>query len=350
MDPHVESGNRGPLLVAVSWVLVFASGVFLSLRIYCKFKRKRNLWWDDYILIFSWLCLLIGSCILTVTTTLGFGKHFLAINPSVLPRMNFLGTVAGVFAIYAAILSKTSFATTLLRITEGKTRILLWFIIISVNIALGGTALIPWIQCTPVEKNWNFMTPGTCWNPQIFSKWGIVAAAYSGAMDILLAFIPWKMMWNLQMKEKFGVVIAMSLGVFAGAAAITKSVYIPEVAKGDFSCTCPPVFPLLSLSFTYLAIDVGAHLDLWGQVESAICIIAASIPVLRVLIVEHLHSQERVTDETPGERGLQTYATDTTSGARPPSFVFKEESDISMATSTSERVGGWRMGSQEALP
>lgn len=260
MDPDldVDTGDRGPLLIGVSWLLVLASGAFLSLRIYCKFKRRRNLWWDDYILIFSWLCLVIDSIILTRNATKGFGKHFLAINPTELTRMTFLGIVAGVFALYAAILSKTSFAITLLRITEGKMRILLWFIIFSVNIALGGSALIPWIQCTPVEKNWNFMVPGKCWDPQVFSKYSIVAAAYSGAMDLLLAFIPWKMMWNLQMKEKIGVATAMSMGVLAGAAAITKSVYIPLVAVEDFSCTSPPSkknppnkSPLSSLSSSF---------------------------------------------------------------------------------------------------
>ena len=201
MDSDVNTEDRGPLLVAVSWLLVTVSVIFLSLRIHCKFKRKRNLWWDDYILILSWLCLFIDSCCLTYNTTLGFGKHFLAINPEVLPKVDLMGTISGAFAIYAVIFSKTSFAITLLRISESKTRILLWFIIISVNIALGGSVLIPWIQCKPLEKNWNIMIPGKCWNPKIFSYYGIVAAAYSGAMDILLAFIPWKIMWNLQMKE-----------------------------------------------------------------------------------------------------------------------------------------------------
>ncbi len=34
-------------------------------------------------------------------------------------------------------------------------------------------------------------------------------------MDFVLAFLPWKIVWNLQMKnkEKFGVAAAMSLGV-----------------------------------------------------------------------------------------------------------------------------------------
>jgi len=39
--------------------------------------------------------------------------------------------------------------------------------------------------------------------------------AYSGAMDIVLAIIPWRIIWNLTMnkKEKFGVLFAMSMGV-----------------------------------------------------------------------------------------------------------------------------------------
>lgn len=111
-----------------------------------------------------------------MTATLGFGKHFLDINPEVLPKMGLLGIIGGVFAIFAAIYSKTAFAITLMRISERKTRILLWFIIVSVNIALGGVALIPWLQCRPVDKNWNVLAPGKCWNPKIYSTYGIVAA------------------------------------------------------------------------------------------------------------------------------------------------------------------------------
>ena len=39
--------------------------------------------------------------------------------------------------------------------------------------------------------------------------------AYSGTMDIVLALLPWKMLWHLPMnkKEKIGALIAMSMGV-----------------------------------------------------------------------------------------------------------------------------------------
>jgi len=38
---------------------------------------------------------------------------------------------------------------------------------------------------------------------------------YSGVVDIILALIPWKVIWGLQMRkqEKVGVIIAMSMGV-----------------------------------------------------------------------------------------------------------------------------------------
>ena len=49
-------------------------------------------------------------------------------------------------------------------------------------------------------------------------RWNILLiwyAVWSAIMDISLALIPWKIIWNLQMRtaEKLGVGVAMSLGV-----------------------------------------------------------------------------------------------------------------------------------------
>ncbi len=41
--------------VTVVWVLTAAATVFLALRIYCKAKIARGMWWDDYVLIVSWV-------------------------------------------------------------------------------------------------------------------------------------------------------------------------------------------------------------------------------------------------------------------------------------------------------
>jgi hypothetical protein len=50
--PH---DNQGPGLNATIWTLIAISSIFLALRVYCKFSRHRGLWWDDWILIASWV-------------------------------------------------------------------------------------------------------------------------------------------------------------------------------------------------------------------------------------------------------------------------------------------------------
>ena len=50
--PH---DNAGPKLVASIWALQAAAAAFLGLRLYCKLSRHNRLWWDDYLLIGSWV-------------------------------------------------------------------------------------------------------------------------------------------------------------------------------------------------------------------------------------------------------------------------------------------------------
>jgi hypothetical protein len=58
---------------------------------------------------------------------------------------------------------------------------------------------------------WRFVEIATC----VSSSLICTCEAYSGCMDILLALLPWKMIWKLQMrkKEKFGIALAMSMGI-----------------------------------------------------------------------------------------------------------------------------------------
>lgn len=43
----------------------------------------------------------------------------------------------------------------------------------------------------------------------------LTSVAYSGAMDMALSVLPWKVIWNLRMtrREKVGVLVAVSMGV-----------------------------------------------------------------------------------------------------------------------------------------
>lgn len=198
MDTSNMAGAQdlGPKLNAVVWILLGSSGIFLALRLYCKFLKNRGFWWDDHVLVASWvrdvvdshqekvdtqrltvsqIALMVNVICISVSISLGFGHHVSAIDPNHLTTIQILGNVCASSAIMAAVWSKTSFAITLLRITDGKIKPVVWFVIVSMNLLMGVHALMPWIQCNPVSKTWNRDEPGTCWDPRVNIVYGIVA-------------------------------------------------------------------------------------------------------------------------------------------------------------------------------
>ncbi|KAK0712393.1 hypothetical protein B0T26DRAFT_648687 [Lasiosphaeria miniovina] len=259
--PIPDQGQRS---LAAIWSLVALSTLFLALRIYCKIWRLRKLWWDD------WVCFVIDGAMSQRAVDLGFGRYPCDIDPRNFPLIGLEGqNIGATFGMFAVVWSKTSFAITLLRLTEGKTKAFIWCIIVSMNIIFFLEALFVWVQCTPISKTWLPSTPGTCWGSHPVNVYGVFAGCFSGVCDIILALLPWRLVWSLQMqkKEKIGVGIAMSMGVFAGATAFVKSHMILTLGTSNFSYD-------------------GCELLVWAAAEIATTIMAACIPILRVFVRE----------------------------------------------------------------
>jgi len=98
---------------------------------------------------------------------LGFGKQVWDVPPSGLLEMPLPILVRTTFHYMALAWSKTAFGVTLLRLTEGWMRRVVWLIIISVNIVIGVSALLVWLQCSPIQLLWNPLLKGTCWPPNV---------------------------------------------------------------------------------------------------------------------------------------------------------------------------------------
>ncbi|OHX00960.1 integral membrane protein [Colletotrichum incanum] len=323
--PH---DDYGPGLLVTVWTLVAVAGGFIGLRIYCKFSRGRGLWADDHVLIASWCALLALGAFVTIDVSYDFGKHNWDITPGNWSWLLLYANLAGSFSIIAAAWSKTSFALTLLRITRESSERwmtwLVWFIIVSINIALGLNVLFTWIQCWPVEKTWRTAsTPGTCWPKNITMNYNVFTASYSGAMDIVLAILPWKIIWSLTMtkREKLGVLFAMSMGVFAGAISFIKIRTIAAIGAFDIIDT--------------------VELVIWGAAESAVTIIAATIPILRALFRDIRPPVARfATDEELMVRRLGVASMATVTGAIPG--VRRSRSDLELVEWKNTLTQGYR--------
>ena len=135
--------------------------------------------------------------------------------------------------------SKLSFAVTLLRLTDGWLKKLVWFIIITLTLGLVSSSLMFWIRCDPPEATWNpHIKVKKCWNSNSFLSYSIAGGSeyliqnavapkallttigppslvYSALCDIVLALLPWRILLQFRMYrgEKVGVAVAMSMGV-----------------------------------------------------------------------------------------------------------------------------------------
>ncbi len=111
-----------------------------------------------------------------VSTKYGIGNHMVDILPDDLSTAVKVLYAGEFFAIIAVAISKTSFAVTLLRLSsQAWQRHVLWFIIGSLNLVMWLCALFQYLQCSPVNKLWDFTVPGKCWDPMVQIRYAIFA-------------------------------------------------------------------------------------------------------------------------------------------------------------------------------
>ncbi|KAJ5373446.1 hypothetical protein N7517_005452 [Penicillium concentricum] len=266
-------GSQAHTVQGVMWTMSMVPLAFVLMRLYVRVYMRKVFGWDDGIAIAAIGCLVAYAAVCHVAANLGLGQHLEIVqkNPDNLIQVALLCNIGESLAIMACTLGKTSFAVTLLRIVVDRWMvILLWFVIVTMNVVNILAALFVFLQCKDPRHLWNPMIPSECWPSHIFTHFSLFVGAYSGAQDFVLALLPWTIVWNLQMrkKEKLGVAVAMSLGIFAGAASIVKTIHLVALsAKADFTWELAPLL-------------------IWAAVEDGLAITAASIPALKPLLTK----------------------------------------------------------------
>ncbi|KAK3314369.1 hypothetical protein B0H66DRAFT_504351, partial [Apodospora peruviana] len=286
---NMEETN-GPRIVISLSIITSVSLVMMVLRFFCKARYSKKFGWDDHLLSASWICLLTYSALTIVAVNNGIGRRRALIPPANLSTALQLLYVGRFFGIIALAVSKSSFAVTLLYLSRNPwQRAVIWFILVSLNLVMWVCGLSLFFQCWPVRKAWDLDAPGTCWDSRVQVNIGIGAGAYSAAMDFGLAVFPTILIWHLQMgkREKLGVLLAMSLGVFAGITAIVKSYYITGTARSN-------------ADFTFSSAD----LLIWSGSETAVTIMAASVPFLRLIVKEVSDSRKSHMPQKPTFDGI----------------------------------------------
>lgn len=315
--------------VAVSLsVMTGVAFIFMVIRFSCKLRYNKLFGLDDHMLTASWICLAAYAALIIISTNYGIGLHISLISDVDLVRALRLLYVARFIAVIALSISKTSFAVTLLHIVSIPwQRHALWFVITSLNVMMWVSALSLFLQCSPIEKAWDLNVNGACWSPMVQVNIGISAGAYSAAMDFCLALFPTLLFGSLKIKrsEKYAMILAMSLGMFAGITAVVKTYFISGSQR--------------SKDFTF----TSANLLIWSGAETAVTIIATSLPFMRLLVKELRGLSSKVV--YPKDRGVDLYYREDVAGNR-PGRQNNKDSDKSIDSGT--KRGQLRVGTGQA--
>ena len=183
--PHDYTGTKHMVII---WTLTGLATLFLGLRIYCRQWRLRGLWWDDYILSAAWVTLVVRVGIATKQLEFDLGRHIWDLDTfDYTDDFELFNLIGITFITCGMAWSKTAFAVTLLRISEGKLRSFLWFVIVTINVFMASGVLVRWLQCWPIQKGWEPNVDGGCWDEAISINLSISTGGMSSRVPFSMA-------------------------------------------------------------------------------------------------------------------------------------------------------------------
>ncbi|KAG8163741.1 hypothetical protein KVR01_007038 [Diaporthe batatas] len=271
----LRSGSEG-LAKAIHILSGAVTTIFLLTRLWARTRLYKGLWWDDYILIASWALLLCGNGLAAAAPSYGFRIIEGTSHGWILAFSSIS------FFYIAMALSKTAFAVTLIRLSGGRTRVVLWVVVLfvcAVNIA---AAVVTWLDLCDARADVKGISSFCV--PMQTAVWIHVAnAAVTILADAYLAYLPWRVLAKIYIpsKEKWGVGITMSLVGLAGIVCLVRTVLASHSPKATEELGTP------DWTYGWVAL-VGLF-----QAEVAIYIIAQAIPLLRVFYLGRTKGSSR---------------------------------------------------------
>ncbi|OBR09178.1 Integral membrane protein [Colletotrichum higginsianum IMI 349063] len=260
-DPH----NIQPWTVEVVVSVTVLAVVAVALRIFSRRTKGQELWWDDYLIIWSMLWNLVVVGFIFAMHSVGMGIHADKVEMDNIVLMAKYLVVAEILYAWNLGWTKLSLMLMYYRIFHIPFfKKMTWFVTTFVFAWVICITFLFIFICVPVEKLWYPDIPGRCINQ--VATW-IANAASTIFTDLLILLLPLPQVWKLQLQkaEKIALTFAFGLGFFV----VFTSAYRTSV-----------LFTYSSTDPTYtLAPTVG-----WTAIEMSAGIVSACLPTMRPAI------------------------------------------------------------------
>ncbi|KAJ4983126.1 integral membrane family protein [Stagonosporopsis vannaccii] len=268
-DQGVPNEDQGPVILGATLTVTIAALITMATRLYVRVRMIRNVGWDDYVMISAMVLCIVGQIIIIPEVHYGAGRHVQYIDPADFAigyKLNFITQPIYLFAIC---LVKISVGFFLLRIAvHSAYRRLIIGIMLFMGIYTIGCFFTIVLQCTNLAVQWDHTIKATCWSAHTIKTLSYVNVSLNIVTDLLFSIIiPIPLLWSLQMnkRQKSSLMCILGLGIFATAAALIKTSFLPSYGKtGDWLWD-------------------SRNLTIWTVVESNIGIVAGNLPCLKPL-------------------------------------------------------------------
>lgn len=137
------------------------------------------------------------------------------------------------------------------------------------------------LQCIPIWRAWDKSIPGTCFDLTAF--W-YANAAYTVATDLILLFMPMRVVWGLQLRkaQKAAVLMVFAVGGIVTICSIIRMTYIATSStSSDSTCKWD-----VSTTLTHLTTTDEIQSTSLANIESNLAILCACLPVYRRPLVK----------------------------------------------------------------
>ncbi|PYH80047.1 hypothetical protein BO82DRAFT_120123 [Aspergillus uvarum CBS 121591] len=271
-DTDVDfSESRAAEIHAVAWVFTGIAIAVVALKLFARGHVAKSLGWDDFFIFFSMGLSIIAAAFVSYAVTLGLGRHTAAViadhGTDRYVQTAKWQIIAFPFNIGAFSFPNISIAILVSHLLDPnplRTRCLYAMVTMQVVFAMVSVFIV-FFQCRPTQKLWDASREGQCWDASVFDDFSYWVSAYTTMTDIVLAVVPIRVFWKLQMRTstKVGVCIMMGLTLLSAIVTIVKATYLHL-----FTDRTDPLYNVVPLV-------------VWGLIEQNVVIVAACIPTLR---------------------------------------------------------------------
>ncbi|KAK7983574.1 major facilitator superfamily transporter [Apiospora arundinis] len=193
--------SKGPGVLAAIITVTAIGFVFTLTRLFVRAAVHRKPLPDDYIIVFSMICCFTSVAFGVLAIHSGSGRHFDLLSSDQKSKVilwSICGFVPGVFSVAFPKFAIVYLISRLLCPTRFHL-VLLWTITGMAFILLSGCYIILFVQCTPIQSQWDFSIKGECLDPQILANVSAAASAYSAFVDFYLVAYPATILFRLQL-------------------------------------------------------------------------------------------------------------------------------------------------------